>query len=169
MAEGSVTAEFDFISYKIDAISMKMGNDANYLMNIGPIKPDCIKLSIKLRNTEKFNIDGIVTYIGGLMTQIRITNEVDGPMMLEGQFGISGMFTSKKTVDKQTEEAFAKVNLPALLMPYLRATMTNIISNAGFGTMLFPLINIYELAKTQNLSIIDRSEKVLSFTPPLGK
>ena len=164
MAEGSVAAEFDFVSYKIDTISMRMVNDVNFLMDIGPIKPDCIKLSIKLRNTEKFIIDGKVTYIGGLLTQARITNEVDGPMMLEGQFGISGMFTSKNTVDKQIEETFAKVNLPALLMPYLRATMTNILSNAGFGTMLFPLVNVYELARTQSISIIDRSETAISTT-----
>ena len=82
-------------------------------------------------------------------------------MMLEGQFGISGMFTSKNTVDKQTEETFAKVTLPALLMPYLRATMTNILSNAGFGTILFSLVNIYELAKKQDISIKDRSKKVI--------
>jgi preprotein translocase subunit SecB len=160
MAEGSITAEFDFVSYKIDSISMRMESDISYLMNTGPIKPECIKLSIKLRNTEKFIIDGKVTYVGGLMTQIRITNEANGSMMLEGQFGISGMFTSKNTVDDQTEEKFAKVNLPALLMPYLRATMTNILSNTGFGTMLFPLVNVYELAKTQNLSITDHSEKL---------
>jgi hypothetical protein len=42
-------------------------------------------------------------------------------------------------------------------MPYLRASMTNILSGAGFGTILFPLINIYELAKNQGLPILDRS------------
>ena len=162
MAEGSVTAGFEFISYKIDSISMKMGNNIGYLMNVDPIKTDCISLSIKLRNTEKFIIDEKTTYIGGLMTLIRITDGFDGPVMLEGQFGISGLFASKNTVDEQTEEAFAKINLPALLMPHLRATMTNILSNAGFGTVLFPLINTYELAKTQNISIIDRSEKQIS-------
>jgi preprotein translocase subunit SecB len=159
MSEGSITADFDFISYKIDSISMKMGNDISFLKNTENIKPDCIQLSIRLRDPEKFVLSGETTYIGGLMTQIRITDGVNGPTMLEGKFGISGMFTSKKLVDNKSEETFAKVNLPALLMPYLRAAMSNILSNAGFGTMLFPLVNIYELAKTQNLSIIDNSEK----------
>ena len=165
MAESSITAEFEFVSYKIDSISMKMGNDISFLMNTVPIQPDCIELSIKLRDTEKFIIKGKATYIGGLMTLIRITDGVNGPIMLEGQFGISGMFTSENSVDNQAEETFAKVNLPALLMPYLRATMTNILSNAGFGTMLFPLINVYELAKTQNLSIIDRTGQLPSSQP----
>jgi preprotein translocase subunit SecB len=162
MAESGIIAEFDFVSYKIDSVSMRMEKNINFLMNTDPIKPDCIQLSIKLRNTEKFIINGIVTYVGGLMTQIRITNEVNGPTILEGQFGITGIFTSKNTIDDQTEKTFAKINLPALLMPYLRATMTNILSNAGFGTMLFPLVNVYELAKTQDLSIIDHSLKISS-------
>ena len=162
MAESRITAGFDFVSYKIDSISMKMGNEISFLMDTGPIQPDCIKLSIKLRDTEKFIINEKVTYIGGLMTLVRITNGKDGPIMLEGQFGISGMFTAENLADNQVEETFAKVNLPALLMPYLRATMTNILSNAGFGTMLFPLVNVYELAKTQNLSIIDHTGKLPS-------
>jgi len=162
MAESSVIAEFDFISYKIDTISMKMGNEISYLMNTDPIKPDFINLSIKLRDPEKFIVNGKVTYIGGLMTQVKIINEADGAAMLEGQFGISGLFTSKGSAEEHAEENFAKINLPALLMPYLRATMTNILSNAGFGTMLFPLVNIYELVRTQNLSIIDHTKKNLT-------
>lgn len=159
MAESSVVAEFDFVSYKIDAVSFKMGHEISYLLNTAPIKSEFINLSIKLRDTEKFIINEKITYIGGLVTQVTILNEADGATMVEGQFGISGLFTSKDSVDKQAEENFAKINLPALLMPYLRATMTNILSNAGFGTMLFPLVNIYELAKTQNLSIIDHTGK----------
>ncbi|MCL2833128.1 MAG: protein-export chaperone SecB [Treponema sp.] len=157
MAESGITAEFEFVSFKIDSISMKMGNEISSLINTNPIKQDCIKLAIKLRNTEKFIINDKVTLIGGLMTIIKITNDVNGSIILDGQFGISGIFVSKNTVDKSDEEKFAKFNLPALLMPYLRATMTNILSNAGFGTILFPLVNIYEAAKSQNLSLIDHS------------
>jgi len=161
MAESSVVAEFDFVSYKIDSISFKMGNEVSYLLNTTSIKSECINLSIKLRNTEKFIIDEKTTYIGGLITQVIILNEA-GSTMVEGQFGISGLFTTNDSVDKQAEETFAKINLPALLMPYLRATMTNVLSNAGFGTMLFPLLNIYELAKAQNLPIIDHTKKMIS-------
>ena len=162
MAESSVAAEFDFVSYKIDYVSFKMGNEISSLLNTSPIKPEFINLSIKIRNPEKFIIDEKTSYIGGLITQVIILNEADGNTMVEGQFGISGLFTSNDSVDKQAEETFAKINLPALLMPYLRATMTSILSNAGFGTMLFPLVNIYELAKAQNLSIIDRTKNIIS-------
>ena len=162
MAESSIAAEFDFVSYKIDSISFKMRNEISYLLNTTSIKSEFINLSIKLRNTEKFIIDEKTTYIGGLITQVVIHNEADGNIMVEGQFGISGLFTTNDSVDKQAEETFAKINLPALLMPYLRATMTSILSNAGFGTMLFPLVNIYELAKAQNLSIIDRTKNIIA-------
>jgi preprotein translocase subunit SecB len=160
MADGSIAAAFDFLSYKIDKIEMNMGDKIGYLMKDTPVLPDDINLSIKLRSTEKFVLeDGSSNYIGGLNTQIELIDNETQEIMLKGEFGISGVFIAKDPVKREAEENFAKINLPAILMPYLRASMTNILSCAGFGTILFPLINIYELAKIQNLQIIDHSVK----------
>jgi hypothetical protein len=41
--------------------------------------------------------------------------------------------------------------------PYLRAAITNALANAGFGTILFPLVNIYEMAKDTSIPIIDHT------------
>jgi preprotein translocase subunit SecB len=158
MDDGSIAASFDFLSYKIDKIEMNMENKIGYLMNNSPILPEDINLSIKLRNTEKYVFeDGSSRYIGGLNTLIELIDNETKDIMLKGEFGISGVFFTKDPVEKKAEENFAKINLPAILMPYLRASMTNILSGAGFGTILFPLINIYELAKNQDLPILDRS------------
>lgn len=158
MPSGSITAQFNFISYKIDSINLKMKSEISYLLNTEPVKLENLRLSIKLRSTEKFNINGSIQYIGGLSTKIIITDEKTKEEMLDGTFGISGIFTPVGSVNNIVEENFAKINIPALLMPYLRAVMTNVLSNTGFGTVLFPLINIYELAKNQNYPMIDHTK-----------
>jgi preprotein translocase subunit SecB len=158
MASSSVTAEFNFISYKIDFISLKMNPKFSYLLDTAPVKPENLRLSIQLRSTEKFNINGSIHYVGGLSTNITIQNNETFEEMLNGNFGISGIFTPVGSVESAAEENFVKVNLPALLMPYLRAAMTNVLSNAGFGTILFPLVNVYELAKIQNHPMADHTK-----------
>lgn len=143
---------------------MKMNPKIKYLLNNRPIILQNANFSIKLRNTEKFNVNGLIHYVGGLSTQITINDEESKEEVLSGEFGISGIFTADGDIEKSAEENFAKVNLPALLMPYIRAAMTNILSQAGFGTVLFPLINVYELAKKQNFQLIDRAIVVIPET-----
>jgi preprotein translocase subunit SecB len=158
MSSGSVAAQFKFISYKIDHIAMKMNPVVKYLLKNDPIVLNDTNFSIKLRNTEKFSIDGSIKYVGGLNTKITIIDEEDKQEILNGEFGISGIFVPDGDVGPSLEENFFKANLPAILLPYLRALMTNILSQSGFGTVLFPLINVYELAKKQNLSLIDHTK-----------
>jgi preprotein translocase subunit SecB len=157
MSSGGIAAQFNFLSYKVDSIAMKMNPKIKYLLNNQPIILQNANFSIKLRNTEKFNANGLIHYVGGLSTQITINDEESKEEVLSGEFGISGIFTADDDIEKSAEENFAKVNLPALLMPYIRAAMTNILSQAGFGTVLFPLINVYELAKKQNFQLIDHA------------
>jgi preprotein translocase subunit SecB len=130
-----------------------------YLFDNKPLMPQNINLSIKLRNTEKFDINGSIHYVGGLSIQVIIHDEENQEEMLNGEFGISGIFAPVGDMEKSVEESFARINLPALLMPYIRAAITNILSQAGFGTVLFPLVNVYELAKKQNFPLIDNTEK----------
>jgi preprotein translocase subunit SecB len=157
MADGSIKASFDFLSYKVDKVNMKLVNQVSYLFTKGPISPEFIEMSIKLRSTEKYLFSDKVHYIGGLEIQIRIKNGAAGETMMEADFGISGIFNTTDPVDAHIEENFAKINLPAILLPYLRAAMTNILSTAGFGTVLFPLVNVYELSKKQNFPLIDHT------------
>jgi preprotein translocase subunit SecB len=157
MADGSIDALFSFCSFKIDKINLRLTNKLGYLSYGGTIKPEMMQMFIKLRPTEKFLIDDNIQYVGGLDTQVKCMDETLSEIMLQSEFGISGIFSAAMTIDKKLEENFTKISLPALLMPYLRAEMTNVLSCAGFGTVLFPLVNIYELAKQQNLSIIDHT------------
>jgi preprotein translocase subunit SecB len=160
MADGGITAQFDFLSYKIDKIEMEMDNKLGYLLNNDAILSSEVKLSIRLSDTEKYiSSDGSIMYLRGLNTLIDIIYKDTEKSILKGEFGITGVFVPTGPVEKEAEENFTKINIPAILMPYLRASMSSVLSGAGFGTVLFPLINIYELAKDQPHSIIEHQVK----------
>lgn len=61
----------------------------------------------------------------------------------------------EEAVDKETEERLIKYQAPAILMPYLRAAMSFIVTSAGFSTIIFPLVNINAAARSCNIKIID--------------
>jgi preprotein translocase subunit SecB len=154
MSRGGVDSQFQFLSYKIDKIQMKMANKIEILMNNDPITPENINLAVRIRDPGKYTINNDIHYLGGIDVKIDIISS--GTIkILTGEFGIMGVFKTIEKLEKSTEERMVKINIPAILMPYLRATMTNILSGAGFGTVLFPLINMYELAEKSTVQIID--------------
>jgi len=159
MASGGVTAQFEFLSYKIDLIDLTISNNLQNLLYTNPIREQDVDLSIQMRSTEKFRLDdGSIRYVGGLAIKVAIIGEGTNKV-LDAVFGISGAFAPVGEVSSKAEAGFTKTNLPAILMPYLRATMTNVLSNAGFGTVLFPLINVYELAKDSDCPMIDHTRQ----------
>jgi preprotein translocase subunit SecB len=157
MSTSSVESQFQFISYKIDKIEMRMTNKINFLLNNNPVLSDNIKLGIRIGNPMKYSINSVPHYIGSISVNVDIQDPASHENILTGEFGITGIFTTTTSIDKEVEERMVKINIPALLMPYLRSTMTNVLSNAGFGTVLLPLVNMYELAQRSNIEIIDHT------------
>ena len=54
------------------------------------------------------------------------------------------------------EDKIIKIQAPAILFPYLRASVTSVLLNAGFSQIQMPLINVNELASNFELTIEDR-------------
>ena len=48
---------------------------------------------------------------------------------------------------KDVEKNIITLQFPSILLPYLRSTLTSILANAGFGSVVLPLINLVEVAK----------------------
>ncbi|MEK7880826.1 MAG: protein-export chaperone SecB, partial [Deltaproteobacteria bacterium] len=106
-------------------------------------------------------------YVGGLDITLNYPNpeiQKTGVATETGQLqdivklsiGISGVFTVEEgRFEKAIEESLVKIQIPALLFPYLRSAITSILAHAGLGSVLFPLINIQELAKNANLMITE--------------
>ena len=64
---------------------------------------------------------------------------------------ISGVFkfTDECTMSVELREKMIRQQAPAIVFPYLRATMSNLLISAGFGGITLPLLNIYEMARNQ--------------------
>lgn len=67
---------------------------------------------------------------------------------LSVQATISGVFrfTEECTMDNGLREKMIRQQAPAIVLPYLRATISTMLVSAGFGGVTMPLINVYEMA-----------------------
>jgi preprotein translocase subunit SecB len=153
MADDSGIASFQFVTYKIDTVNFQTAKNAGTLLTNSLSGPNQMNFEIGFRNAGKYLLNNTVHYIGGLNTQIQILDSSKTPI-LTGDFGISGLFRPIN-MDKKIEENMVRYNIPAILMPYLRAAITTIVSQAGFGMIVLPLINVYEIAKKQPVKILD--------------
>lgn len=61
-----------------------------------------------------------------------------------------GGMDAKVTVSAPSGEGREILAIP---LPYLRAAITSLLSSAGFPSILFPLVNVQELAKKADLTI----------------
>lgn len=50
-------------------------------------------------------------------------------------------------------ESLVKLQIPAILFPYIRAAMTSFLANAGFPGVHLPLINVQRFAAGQDLQL----------------
>ncbi len=153
VSDGSVKSAFSFESYKIDDISFEMKKYVELLEYTGNFDSNAwvphveIGKPVYLVKEQK--------YISSLEVKLQLMpykeeekkEEVPEPL-LNCELHISGLFSVEKgRLTEEVEKNLVKIQLPALLMPYARGVLTSILSNAGFGTVILPLININELAR----------------------
>jgi len=154
MGSGSIKSGFRFEGYKIDSISFDSSPNLGLLGFMGGLPPDAWSMEISFRNPLFFEQENI--YVGGMDVTI-IGSAKNGASGEEGnlielakmEVGIAGMFSVAETgrFDEKIENALVKTQIPALLLPYLRAAVTGVLANSGFGSVILPLVNIHEMAK----------------------
>jgi preprotein translocase subunit SecB len=64
------------------------------------------------------------------------------------------------------EEKLVRLQIPALLFPYLRPGVTSLLANAGFPGVMFPLINVQALAADAGNKIRVQEANPLPETTP---
>lgn len=166
MAESSIKSSFQFKSYKVDKIKFYSKPDLNILIRMNNIPLDEMNLAFAIRQPLFFSSEKI--YVGGfdLLFQVSAPGQTDEPIaepnentLVRLEMGIAGVFkTEDDKLTPEQEDELVKVSIPAILLPYARAALTSLLANAGFGAVIFPLVNIYELAKEQ---LKDTTVKVL--------
>ncbi|GHV04717.1 hypothetical protein FACS189485_10610 [Spirochaetia bacterium] len=154
MADDGGITSFQFVSYKIDKTSLRSAQNIKNLIWSMVLPGYRTDLRFSIRNVGKYFFSEKIHYVGGIDITLKIVDK-DQNMLLNGEFGIAGLFQIDGKIEKTQEENMASYNIPTILLPYLRSAITTVISQSGFGTFVLPLINIYEIARKNPVEIID--------------
>ena len=168
---GSIKSPIKFETYKVDHISYEMKKTIQLLASTGNVDPNAWELSISIGKPLFFSKHN--KYISSLKAGLCLmpdavaqeqeeaeANDVDSEPLLQCNVNISGIFSVEDgRLDKDVEMNLIKLHLPSILLPYARSTITSILANAGFGSVILPLINLHEVAKNSekelDIQVID--------------
>lgn len=90
-----------------------------------------------------FKDEGV--YVTGTTVKVICGEEEDPDVSMN--ISISGMFMLEDKTDASIDENFIKVQMPAILSPYLRGAITYILAMAGFSQIIPPLVNFRSMAE----------------------
>lgn len=139
----SIISSFKFISYKVDDFKFEMIKHISLLSFSGNTKDDDWEINLGIKQPTYFKKTN--SYIGGINCKISLLS--DNKPVVNLDTSISGLFQADSELSKEIEESLVKYQIPTILFPYLRSTITTFIANSGFGSFVFPLINVVELSK----------------------
>ena len=152
---GSIKSGLRFESYKIDKIDFHVQQTVSVLSSVN--HSDCrIRFDLGFRDALRIKENEKTLYITGLQVSLKLMKkEADDKPIAEGNFVITGLFSTTGELDKETEESLVKYQGPAILMPYIRATISYTLAGAGFSPVMMPLINVNAAAADTDIKVID--------------
>lgn len=139
----SIKSNITFVSYKVDEFKFETSKNLTTLSYSENNNKTDWDISLAIKQPIYFKTNN--TYISGINCRIIIISNSE--KIGELHISISGLFQSDGKIELEDETNLVKYQFPAILFPYLRSTVTTFIANAGFGTFIFPLINVVELSK----------------------
>lgn len=156
MGPSSLESGFRFESFKVDKFNFHSVPNLGFLGFNENIPVHAWEYKLRFRNPLYFKADNL--YVGGLEISLSLpstnkeeetSEDSEKEPLVSLEAGISGIFkcNNEKRFERDIEESLVRVQIPALLLPYLRATITSVLASAGFGTVILPLINIHAAAK----------------------
>ena len=155
MGISSIKSIFQLETYKMDNIKFSVDQSLNVLAQGSGIFLNENDFSLALRNPFRFKDDKKTFYVSGVRITLKLRNKKEEEIA-NGSFEISGLFSAKGFKDLQIEEKLAKYQAPTILLPYIRACITSVLANAGFGSIILPLINMNIVANSMDLKIEDK-------------
>ncbi|MCQ2087890.1 MAG: protein-export chaperone SecB [Bacilli bacterium] len=153
---GSIESGIQFIRYKIDTMNFETEKTLG-ILNLADASNYHAQFKFALSNPIRYTVPNEVLYVVSFATDMELVNN-DNPeeKIAKGRFCISGLFKGVGTSESKIEDKLIKIQAPAILFPYLRASVTSVLLNAGFSQIQMPLINVNELASNFELTIEDR-------------
>lgn len=149
---GSVNSAFQFRAFKIDSVVLTMRQDLQTL-EMTPGQDTDWAINISIRQPVHFSRGRL--YVVGVDCQLNLFQKAEKERtednaLIRIKIGGAGSFGQLGTeqLSKELEETIVRAQFPALLFAHLRAAMTNLLASAGFGSVILPLINMNEIAKS---------------------
>jgi preprotein translocase subunit SecB len=145
----SVISQFQFVNYKITSLTLEVKPFVS-LIESGIFLDDW-KFSFEISHPSFFQEKKL--YSGGIALNLTYPIKLadgseDEGLRVHGR--ILGLFRVDQKFDNpKIEHNLIYNQIPAILLPYLRAAISSLLANAGYGSTILPLINIY--AQSQQL------------------
>lgn len=153
---GGVASQFHFLGFKIDSMSLWVKPTLGLLQYAGVIDPANLTIRVAFKKplyfrTAKRYVGGMVLYIRALEKATAEAGATEGPAtenpeVLKLDLMITGLFGVDDRMDKELEQKLVKIQIPAILFPYLRSAVSSVLACSGFAAPVLPLVNIQALA-----------------------
>ena len=149
MSDSSIKSAVQFRAYKIDNFNYAMKKNLGLLELKRAINPELWEFQIAIRPPVYYKNREI--YLCGIDSKVYLLpteGDKEENALAKVEAGIVGTFgVEGDELEEKTKDLLVKVQMPSILMPYLRGTITTFLSNCGYSSVIFPLVNIQELAK----------------------
>jgi preprotein translocase subunit SecB len=147
-----------FIGYKIDKFDLKIKPSLD-LIKSSNLDPKYWNYKLEIRTPVFFK--KLDEYAGGIEFSMAYfakdtpdENKISENALIELHTSIVGIFKTEK-LSGDLEQKLIKNSIPFILLPHLRAAITNIFASSGYGSVAIPLINIIAVAekKLENIPV----------------
>ena len=132
MSEHSI---MQFLDYKVEKLDYKMDKRFNFDSENKVQMEQNLGLEIQIVSDDEFIVK--------LEANIHGKDKMVVPFKMV--ISILGRFHLEKWQETTEKQNMVKYNAPAILFPYLRATITNVTAAANISPYVLPLLNLYEV------------------------
>lgn len=147
-------SSFKFLSFKVDRAKFQIQQTLGLLELNEAINSSHWTLNLQIRKPVFFK--GKKTYVGGVDCHLSLSEQSSKPLdpaqsipaLVVLEMGIAGSFSvDEGQMASDIEQNLVKIQIPAILLPYLRSAMSGFLASAGFGSVVLPLINVQEYSR----------------------
>ena len=150
---GSIESGIQFLRYKMDKVEFSTNHSLRLLED--SVSDFSCEYQFGIPDAICYEMENDYIYVVPLLTKMTMFPKDDKTQILaQGEFQITGLFTSNRLLDKEVEEKLIKVRGPAILFPFMRANVSNILMNTGFAQIEMPLVDVGEMSKQSKNKIV---------------
>lgn len=141
-------SRFQFVGYKVDRLSLKVYPTLEIIEAMDFDSDWKIELNVRrpaFYTEKKIYLGGVGCTFKKISSDLETREEIELVAVeasIVGTFKVDGKFDEEKT-----ETLLVFHQMPTILFPYLRGTITSLLANAGIGSVIVPLINMNVAAR----------------------